>query len=61
MGKATGIGKTKHWNEGRRIKNATRRLKKRIKSQTPENQEKALDNIKIQRDREGRTKTNEKR
>ena len=54
MGKATGIGKTRHWSEGRRIKNATRRLKKRIKNQTPENQEKALETTKIQRNREGR-------
>ena len=50
--KATGIGKSKHWAEGRRQKNATKKLKNRIRHQTPENQAKALENTKIGRKRE---------
>lgn len=54
--KTVGIGKTKHWSEGRRIKNATRKLKKRIAHMKPENQEKILAKTEIGRDREGRKK-----
>ena len=53
MSKPKGVGKSKHWSEGRRIKNATKRLKNRIRSQSPENQTKALDTIDIKRKREG--------
>ena len=52
--KTVGIGKTKHWSEGRRVKNATRRLKKRIMHMKPENQQKILDATEIGRTREGR-------
>ena len=52
--KMIGIGKSKHWGEGRRIKNATKRLKKSIMHMKPENQAKILDNTKILRKREGK-------
>ena len=51
--KTIGIGKSKHWNEGRRIKNATKRLKNRIRHQEPVAKEKALATIEIARKREG--------
>ena len=51
--KTIGIGKSKHWNEGRRIKNATKRLKNRIRHQSDENKAKALDKTQIARTREG--------
>ena len=52
--KTVGIGKTKHWSEGRRIKNKTRKLKSRIKTLKPETQAKLLDTVNIARNREGR-------
>ena len=54
MGKPTGIDKSKHWGEGRRIKNKTRQLKKRIAHMKPENQAKVIENTSIQRKREGK-------
>lgn len=56
-----GIGKTKHWVEGRRIKNATRKLKKSIMHMKPENQEKILDKVDIKRIREGGGKQHERK
>ena len=51
--KTIGIGKSKHWNEGRRVKNATKRLKNRIRHQSEAARERALDTISISRKREG--------
>ena len=51
--KTIGIGKSKHWNEGRRVKNATKRLKNRIRYQSDENKAKAIDTISISRTRDG--------
>jgi hypothetical protein len=56
--KIVGIGKTKHWLEGRRVKNVKRKLKKRISTQKPENQEKILNTTEIGRIREGGSKQN---
>ena len=56
-----GIGKTKHWQEGRRVKNATKRMKNRIRHQKPENQAKILNTTEIGRKREGGGKQNEKK
>ena len=59
--KTIGIGKTRHWVEGRRVKNATRKLKNRIRHQSLEAQEKALDTIDIKRKREGGGKQHERK
>ena len=57
--KMVGIGKTKHWSEGRRIKNAIKKLKKSIAHMKPENQAKILENVDIKRKREGGGKQHE--
>ena len=54
--KMVGIGKTKHWNEGRRVKNATKRLKNRIRYQSDENKAKNTELTVIGRKREGNGK-----
>ena len=51
-----GIGKTKHWTEGRRIKNATKRLKNRIRHQSDENKAKNTEKTVLGRTREGNGK-----
>lgn len=58
--KTVGIGKTRHWTEGRRVKNARKKLKNRVRNQSPENQAKAIDIIEIGRQREGGGKQHQK-
>ena len=59
--KIVGIGKTKHWSEGRRIKNAVAKLKKRVAHMKPENASRIIEATDIKRKREGGGKQHERK